>query len=175
MLQDIADPQWILSPSLDRAFDALEALDLRFDALVHPIHLEPLLHRLEQHPRLKAVIDHAAKPNIVAGKRADWSDQLAAIASRTSAMCKLSGLVTEAGEGWRIETIAPFVEHVIAMFGPERVMWGSDWPVLNLTSDYQGWRAAAELLLARRPARDRASIFGDTAASFYGIRARGVV
>lgn len=169
MLQDIADPQWVLSPSLDRAFDAIEALDLRFDALVRPIHLQPLRIRLEQRPNLKVVIDHAAKPCIGEGARGDWSIQLAAIASRTSAMCKLSGLVTEARWDWRARDIAPFVDFIISAFGAERVMWGSDWPVVNLATDYRTWRTTARQLVAGLPARDRALIFGDAAANFYGI------
>jgi L-fuconolactonase len=175
MIQDIADPEWITSPSLDRAFDALEALDLRFDALVRPIHLAPLLRRLEGRPELKVVIDHAAKPGIAMGVQSDWYMQIASIASRTSAMCKLSGLVTEARWDWRAEDIAPFVQHVITEFGAERIMWGSDWPVLNLASDYRTWRATAKQLVASLPARDRALIFGGAAAAFYGIETHEAV
>jgi L-fuconolactonase len=175
MIQDIADPEWILSPSLERAFDAIEALDLCFDALVRPVHLEPLQRRLEQRPKLKVVIDHAAKPDIATGAKLGWSMRLASIASRTSARCKLSGLVTEAQRDWRIEDLAPFVEQVVAAFGPERIMWGSDWPVLNLASDYRTWHAAAERLLSSLPASDRARIFGGTAAQFYGVPMREAV
>lgn len=174
MVQDIADPEWIASPSLDRAFDTLQKLDLRLDALVRPIHLAPLLRRLERHPELKVVIDHAAKPCIAAGAQRDWYTQLACIASRTSALCKLSGLVTEARWDWRAEDIAPFVQHVIAEFGAARIMWGSDWPVLNLASDYRTWRATAKQLVASLPARDRALIFGDAAAAFYDIKHEAV-
>jgi len=169
MIQDITDPDWILSPRLDRAFDALEALDLRFDALVRPVHLEPLLRRLEQRPDLKVVIDHAAKPDIAAGEKLDWSVRLASIASRTSARCKLSGLLTEARPGASGQDLAPFVEQVIAAFGAERIMWGSDWPVLNLASDYSTWHAMAERLVAGLTAQERANIFGGVAARFYGV------
>ena len=171
MIQDIADPNWILSPRLDRAFDALEALDLRFDALVRPVHLEPLLRRLEQRPNLKVVIDHAAKPDIAAGAKLEWSVRLASIASRTSARCKMSGLLTEARAGADSKDLAPFVEQVIAAFGAERIMWGSDWPVLNLVSDYSTWHAMAERLVAGLTARERALIFGGVAAQFYGVSA----
>jgi L-fuconolactonase len=169
MIQDIADPNWVLSPRLDRAFDALEVLDLRFDALVRPVHLEPLLRRLEQRPNLKVVIDHAAKPDIAAGAKVEWSERLASIASRTAACCKLSGLLTEARPGAGSEDLAPFVEHVIAAFGAERIMWGSDWPVLNLVSDYSTWHAMAERLLKVLTARERELIFGGVAAHFYGV------
>ena len=172
MIQDIADPEWILSPALDRAFEAMVALDLRFDALVSPVHLEPLLLRIEQLPELKVVIDHAAKPAIRAGAQWDWHVRLASIASRTSAMCKLSGLVTEATPDWRPEDIVPYVESVIAAFSAERVMWGSDWPVVNLASDYETWHATAQQLVAKLSARERELIFGDVAARFYGIDTR---
>jgi L-fuconolactonase len=175
MIQDIADPNWILSPSLDRAFDAIEALGLCFDALVRPIHLEPLQRRLEQRPKLKVVIDHAAKPDIAAGATLSWSVGLASIASRTSALCKLSGLVTEARREWSLADVEPFVGQVVAAFGPQRIMWGSDWPVLNLASDYRTWHATAERLLANLPASERARIFGGTAAQFYGVSMREAV
>jgi L-fuconolactonase len=175
MIQDIADPEWLLSPSLDRAFDAIEALELCFDALVRPVHLAPLQRRLEQRPKLKVVIDHAAKPDIAAGATLGWSVGLAAIAARTSALCKLSGLVTEARRDWRVEDLEPFVGQVVAAFGPERIMWGSDWPVLNLASDYRTWHATAERLLASLSASDRARVFGETAAQFYGVPARQAV
>jgi L-fuconolactonase len=175
MIQDIADPHWILSPGLDRAFDALEALDLRFDALVRPVHLEPLLRRLEQRPNLKVVVDHAAKPGMTASARMDWSKRLAALASRTTARCKLSGLLTEARPGADVEDLAPFAEQIIATFGAGRIMWGSDWPVLNLASDYSTWHTMAKRLVAGLTARERGLIFGGVAAEFYGIPLREAV
>ena len=169
MIQDIADPRWVLSPRLDRAFDALETLDLRFDALVRPVHLEPLLRRLEQRPNLKVVIDHAAKPDIAAGASVEWSKRLAALASRTNARCKLSGLLTQARPGADFEDLAAFVEEVVAAFGAGRIMWGSDWPVLNLASDYSTWHAMARRLVAGLTARERGLVFGGVAAEFYGV------
>jgi L-fuconolactonase len=175
MIQDIADPHWILSPRLDRAFDALEALDLRFDALVRPVHLEPLVRRLEQRPNLKVAIDHAAKPGIAAGARIGWANGLAALASRTTARCKLSGLLTEAGPGADVEELVPFVEQIVAAFGAGRIMWGSDWPVLNLASDYSTWHTMAKQLVADLTVHERGLIFGGVAAEFYGVPLREAV
>lgn len=172
MIQDIANPDWILSPALNRSFEAMVALDLRFDALVRPVHLEPLLMRLEQYPELKVVIDHAGKPAIATGAQWDWHVRMASIASGTSAMCKLSGLVTEAAPDWRASDLSPYVDAVIEAFGAERVMWGSDWPVLNLASDYETWRATAQQFVAALSERERALIFGEVAARFYSIDAR---
>jgi L-fuconolactonase len=169
MVQDMADPDWLLSPDLDRAFDAIEELDLCFDALVRPIHLEPLQRRLAQRPGMKVVIDHAGKPYVASGGQTEWYERMAAIASLSNARCKLSGLVTEAAPDWQMQDIAPFASHIIATFGASRVMWGSDWPVLNLASDYRAWRTTAEQFVAHLSQTDRDLIFGGTAASFYGI------
>ena len=170
MLQDMPDPDWILSPSLDAAFRELETLGLSFDALVRPQHLRSLLRRLERHPELKVVIDHAAKPAIAAGEFSSWSAALSAIAMNSSALCKLSGLVTEAGNAWSEARLAPYVEHIIETFGAHRVMWGSDWPVVNLTSSYADWHTAAHSLLANLSMSERRCVFGDTAAGFYAIQ-----
>ena len=91
------------------------------------------------------------------------------LAERTEACCKLSGLVTEAGEGWALEDLRPYSAHVLDCFGPRRVMWGSDWPVCRLRTDYAGWLDAAKTLTAHLDERDRDSIFGDTARGFYRI------
>lgn len=172
MLQDIADPDWVASPTLDRAFEAMVSLGLRFDALVRPVHLGPLQRRLERTSGLQTVIDHAAKPAISSGLQQAWIDQMVALASRSSVMCKLSGLVTEASGQWCVGDLSPFVERVLSAFGASRVMWGSDWPVLNLASDYAAWLATTECLLESLPIEDRELIFGGTAARFYGIETR---
>ena len=83
--------------------------------------------------------------------------------------CKLSGLVTEAAPGWSIETLRPYAETLIECFGPARLMWGSDWPVVNVAGDYPGWFAVAQQFTAQLPLVDRDAIFGGTAARFYGL------
>jgi L-fuconolactonase len=171
MLQDLADDAWILKPELAPALDSMQAADLRFDALVTPRHLPHLARFLARRPDLKVVIDHGAKPDIAGGAIADWSAALGAIGRDTSAVCKLSGLVTEAGAGWTTERLTPFVDVLLEAFGPARLMWGSDWPVVNEAGGYAAWRAAAEVLTAHLSADDRALVFGGTAAAFYGIAA----
>ncbi len=171
MLQDLADDAWILKPELAPALDAMRAAGLRFDALVTPRHLPHLARLLARRPDLKVVIDHGAKPDIAAGAIADWSAAIRAIARDTGAVCKLSGLVTEAGDGWAVEQLKPFVDVLLDAFGPARLMWGSDWPVVNEAGGYAAWRAAAEALTAQLSADDRSLIFGGTAAAFYGIAA----
>jgi L-fuconolactonase len=171
MLQDLADDAWILRPELKPAFDAVQAAGLSVDALVTPRHLPHLARFLRQRPYLKVAVDHGAKPDIAAGAIAGWSAAIRAIARDTAAVCKLSGLVTEAGDGWTVDRLRPFADVLIEAFGPARLMWGSDWPVVNEAGGYVAWREAAEALTAGLGEDDRARVFGGTAADFYGIAA----
>lgn len=169
MIQDIADPDWVQRPELDAAFAAMIAHDLAFDALVKPAHIPALLARLARHPQLRTVIDHAAKPDITHGSFDAWAPSLECLARETGAYCKLSGLLTEARSGATLDDLAPYVEHVLACFGPERVLWGSDWPVLDLASDYPGWLDMARRLVGRYAPGFEAKVFGETAAQFYRL------
>ncbi len=169
MLQDLDDPAWILRPEVQPALSALTALGLRFDALVKPRQLKPLLAMLERHPTLAVVIDHCAKPDIAGGAWQPWADDLAAIAANTRAYCKLSGLVTEAGMGWTVAALRRYVDHVLQCFGSERVIWGSDWPVATLAASYAAWSGATDTLLAGLPEADRNAIRGGNARRFYAL------
>lgn len=172
MVQDIPNPAWLARPSLAPAFDAMIAHGLVFDALLKPEHIPATLALLDRHPALAVVIDHAAKPDLskpdlVAGDLAAWRDGIAALAAHPQASCKLSGLVTEAAPGWRPETLRPVVEHLLASFGPERLIFGSDWPVVTLRADYSRWFETATALLAGCTAAQREAIFGRNAARLY--------
>lgn len=171
MIQDLAEDDWILRPSLDRAFDALIAMGLRFDALVLPRHLPRLQQRLDRHPDLPCVIDHGAKPALATGDLAQWTDDMTRLAQTTNAFCKLSGLVTEIGPDWQMDQLTPARDVILSRFGADRVMFGSDWPVLNLASDYPTWVATAERLLASLPEAEQAAVWGKTASRFYGLAA----
>src|SRR5664279_1463938 len=103
---------------------------------------------LNRHPDLAVVIDHCAKPAIADGAWQPWAGDLAAIARDTDACCKLSGLVTEAGAAWSADTLRRYVDHVLDAFGGERVIWGSDWPVVTLGSGYSRWVEATDTLLS---------------------------
>jgi L-fuconolactonase len=169
MLQDLADPAWILRPDVRPALSALPQLGLRFDALVKARELKALLTMLGRHQDLAVVVDHAAKPDIASGAWEPWASDLAAIAANTSACCKLSGLVTEAEPNWSVGVLQRYVEHVLACFGSERVMWGSDWPVVMLAASYGNWHAAADTLLGGLSGAERDAIRGGNARRFYGI------
>ncbi|HEY1325663.1 MAG TPA: amidohydrolase family protein, partial [Casimicrobiaceae bacterium] len=125
MLQDIADPAWILRPRVARALETLPALGLRFDALAKPAQLPALLRMLDRHPDLRVVIDHGAKPNVAEGQWEPWGGLVRGAAAHHNVFCKLSGLVTEAAPGWTLDALRPYVEHLFECFGAGRMMWGS--------------------------------------------------
>lgn len=169
MIQDIPDPDWMLAAHLAPAFQALIDNDLCFDALVHPKHLANLLTLLKRYPKLKCVIDHGAKPAIHAQQSEDWSKAMQTLAQETQAYCKLSGLVTEAGDAWSAEQLKPYVEFLLNTFGVERLMFGSDWPVLKLAADYEAWVQTVEQLTQTLNAKQSAALWGGSAQRFYGL------
>ncbi len=169
MIQDISDPDWMLKPELTPAFDALTACDLSFDALILPKHLHNLLTLLTRHPRLRVVIDHAAKPKIAGNEWEPWRGRIATLAAETSVYCKLSGLVTEAAFPPNAQQLQPYVDCLLDYFGPGRLMWGSDWPVVTMAMSYQGWDKLTRVLLQHVPQHDINQVFGGTAREFYRI------
>lgn len=169
MLQSLPKDDWIADPALDPAIDAMIEHDLVLDALVFTRHLPHLRTLVRRRPELKVVIDHAAKPPIAAGELDPWRERMAALAEAPQVSCKLSGLLTEAAPGQGEAELAPYVEHVAGCFGPERMIWGSDWPVLNLAQDYAGWLAMAQRLTEPLGSAAQAWIFGRTAAQTYGL------
>jgi L-fuconolactonase len=173
MVQDIADDDWLLRPAIAPALDVMAAHGLVFDALVLPRHLPRLRTLIARHPQLTVVVDHGAKPPIRQKLREPWASDLAAIADAPHVMCKLSGLVTEAAADWQASDIAPYAEHILSVFGPTRVLFGSDWPVVNLAGGYDRWRETAVSFLNGVDAADRADILGDNAQRLYlGRRGR---
>ncbi|MBW2396311.1 MAG: amidohydrolase family protein [Deltaproteobacteria bacterium] len=170
MIQDISDPDWMLREALTPALRKLVEKDLAFDALIRPTHLGRLLRLLARHPDLRVVIDHGAKPEISQGKFDAWARDMASIARESSAHCKLSGLVSEAAEGWTHETLRPYVDHLLECFGTERLLWGSDWPVSLLGGGYGPWREATSRLLANLEPAALAQVLGGNAERFYRLR-----
>ncbi len=169
MLQDLPDPDWILRDEVQPAIRATRDAGLRFDALIRPPQLSAIRKLLAKYPDLPVVIDHGAKPQIAAGVIDDWAGHMRAIARDSSAVCKLSGLATEAAPGWTTETLRPYVDVLFEAFGPSRLMFGSDWPVLTENGDYLSWLSAAQDLTAGLSEDDRAEVFGGTAQRFYGL------
>jgi L-fuconolactonase len=174
MVQDIPDDDWLLGPALAPSLAAMEERDLIFDALVLPRHLTRLLRLVDTHPDLQFVLDHCAKPRLAGGDLAAWNEDIAEIAQRPNIVCKLSGLVTEAAADWQVADLRQAVDHVRACFGSNRLLWGSDWPVVDLVGGYANWFAAAKALLADLSPDEKADVFGNNAARIYlSKRGRG--
>jgi L-fuconolactonase len=171
MVQDLADDDWLARDALAPAFGAMIAEGLVFDALVLPRHLRRLERVLERHPALPVVVDHGAKPRIRARDIDGWRDDLARVAAHPQASCKLSGLATEAREGDGARELQPWIDAILAAFGAHRVLWGSDWPVVNLAGGYDRWWAiSAEAIAPLAPAA-RMAVLGGNAERVYLRRA----
>lgn len=180
MIQDLPSDLWMLRRELTDAFRALSARRLCFDALVRPQHLAHLRKLIARHPELDVVIDHLAKPKVLAGGAkwdgfATWAKHMRGLAAESRACVKLSGLVSEAEPGATAADLVPFVDLAFEAFGPERVLWGSDWPVLARTSSYAAWWSTTETLLARLTEGQRAAVLGGNAARFYRIDSKASV
>jgi L-fuconolactonase len=173
MVQDIGDPRWLDRTSLDAAFDAVLDHDLAFDALVTPTQMAALERRLRTHPTLRAVLDHGGKPNIAAGALEPWASQLEQLALGTSVYCKLSGLLTQAAVGAGSAELDAFVARIFSCFGAERIMWGSDWPVLTLRASYRQWLEMALELVQRHAPGHQQAVFFDNAVRFYRLDIAG--
>lgn len=163
MVQD-READWYEAPELDPAFAAMTALQLVMDALVRPRHLPALLTLAMRHPDLTIVIDHGAKP--VPGELEPWCEQMALLARLPNVACKLSGLLTELPPGSPAQDVTPVFDHLWDAFGAERLIWGSDWPVLRLAGDYQAWLDQCRSLV---PSLHREQVFNSNARSIYDL------
>jgi L-fuconolactonase len=166
MIQDIPDDAWMHRDDVQWAYRAIIENDLTFDALGFPRHLDAFLTLVKRYPTMRVVIDHGMKPQIAEQHFTEWAIGMARIAGETGAFCKLSGLVTEAAPGWTPATLKPYTDHILRTFGPDRVMWGSDWPVCLLRGSYADWHSAAKTLV---PQDMHTQVFGKTAVAFYGL------
>ena len=167
MVQDIGDDDWLSRPAHAPAFDAMIAHGLVFDALVLPRHLPRLARVLERHPDLRVVVDHGAKPKLRERELEPWRSDLATVAMHPRAACKLSGLLTEARVDDDAAAIRPWADAMLELFGATRVLWGSDWPVVDLAGGYDRWRAVTLDALARLAPPERAAVLGDNAERVY--------
>lgn len=176
MLQGLPDDSWILRPELEPAIAAMKEHKLALDALVHTRHLQYLEVFARRHPELSIVIDHAAKPAVIATDRPaeDWCNAMASIARLANVYCKISGLPTEAGKDQGLAELFPYIQHLLGLFGAERLMWGSDWPVIGLApnkqlSTYKNWLNLVRHALAGYKVSEIESVFIGTSLRFYRI------
>jgi L-fuconolactonase len=189
MLQDLAETDWIATRPVREALDALGRLRLRFDALVDTRHLQALLAFVDRMPELPLVIDHAAKPalgktalgeTVLGGTVLDpaWTGEMARLAEAENVHVKLSGLLTEMPADRRrspeeaAANLRPVVDHLLATFGPRRMIWGSDWPVLTLAAPFAFWTETTGILLGTLSEAEQADIRGGNARRFYGAEGR---
>jgi L-fuconolactonase len=135
MLQE-HDPALIADPRFRAALAEIARRGIPFDILVFPRHLSAMVEAVRATPGLHAILDHIAKPDMTRGMDAEWRSGIEALAAVPGVHCKISGLVTEAGADWSIDRIRPFVEFVARAFGPDRLVFGSDWPVCTLVASY---------------------------------------
>jgi L-fuconolactonase len=168
MIQDIPDPEWMLRQELDPAFEAMIDHGLVFDALVKPQHLRALLELTARYPDLVTVVDHAAKPALESGAIDEWKADISALAKGSDVVCKVSGMVTEAGSADPAKFEKCF-DHLLENFGAQRLMWGSDWPVCELVCTYEEWRRTTGVLFNRLSYTEREQIQSAVARKTYGI------
>jgi L-fuconolactonase len=171
MLQDLADDAYILRPAVVANLKLLAERGVAFDILVHPRHLPHVTRALETAPGLKAVVDHIAKPDIASGAFDGWAEDMAAVAAFPAVHCKLSGMVTEADHrAWKPADLKPYVDRVAALFGLERLMFGSDWPVCLQAGSYaEALQALRAILDGRLAEAERDAVYGLNAVRFYGL------
>jgi L-fuconolactonase len=175
MIENIEDPAWLRRPAVRRAFRVLEERDVCFDFLLKHHQLPAALEVLGECPRLRAVIDHIAKPSIAQRGLEPWSELIERVSQHPNVHIKLSGMITEADhECWTERDLAPFIAHAVRCFGPRRSMFGSDWPVCTLAGSYDAVVQALEhnLTPLGLTTLELQQIFGDTARDFYRLAAR---
>lgn len=164
------DPEWILRPDVGEGLAALQARGLPFDVVaVFPNHLRLVPILADRFPNLVLVIDHLAKPPIRADGWDHWRVELLAAAERPNVVAKISGLDTAAGGGWTTDELRPSVEVALEAFGPDRLMFGTDWPVCRLVSDYRDVVTATRELVAALSPTEQALILGGTASRVYHL------
>ncbi|MEV5891742.1 amidohydrolase family protein [Nonomuraea fuscirosea] len=169
-VQSEPDPAWLNRPDVRRGLAAVAAAGLAYDLLTLPHQLPAAIDTVTALPELTFVLDHLSKPPIAAGELEPWRGRIRQLAERPNVYCKLSGLVTEADwTGWRVADLRPYAEVVLEAFGPERVMFGSDWPVCLLAAEYDQVSQAADELCAGLSEAERAEVFAGTARRAYRL------
>lgn len=171
VVQSEPDDRFMLREDFLRGIGALAAFGFTYDILIYPRQLPAALALVEKCPQQRFVIDHMAKPDIKAGKISPWDSQMRTIAQNPNVSCKVSGLSTEADwRRWRADDFRPYLDAVFDAFGPDRLIFGSDWPVCLLAGTYRDIRNLVSDYARGFSAADRDKIFGANAVQFYGLR-----
>ncbi|NEA36183.1 amidohydrolase family protein [Streptomyces sp. SID13031] len=168
-VHDEPDPRWLCRDDVRTGLAAVADAGLVYDLLTKTPHLPAALETAQALPQLSFVVDHISKP-VIGGDLEPWASELRALAALPNVSCKLSGMVTEASwTDWKVSDLQPYVEVVLDAFGPDRVMFGSDWPVCLLAASYAEVVQAATDLTAILTTAEREAIFGNTARRVYNL------
>jgi L-fuconolactonase len=170
VVQDEPDPRFLLGDSFLHGIRKLATFGLTYDLLLYPQQLPAAAEFVGRFPEQPFVLDHLAKPRIKAGELDPWRQDLRALAAHGNVLCKLSGMVTEADwQGWKRSDFTPYLEVALEIFGPKRLMIGSDWPVCTLAAGYPDTIGIVREFLAPLAAAEREAIEGGNAARFYAL------
>jgi L-fuconolactonase len=170
IVHDEPDLRWLLRDDVVRGLNELARRDLPYDLLLRPPHLPLIPELAERVPGLRMVIDHIAKPPIASHQREPWARDIEIVSRIPGMHCKLSGMITEADHArWKADDLRPYVQHVLKLFGPDRLMFGSDWPVCRLAGTWKQVLAAFTQACGPLPPVQREKILGGTAVRFYGL------
>jgi L-fuconolactonase len=176
VLQSEADERFMLRPAFCRGVSLLEDLNLTYDLLIYPKHLQVAADFVSRFRRQRFVLDHLAKPDIRSGEIREWEKGLRRLAEHPHVFCKLSGMVTEADwNRWTPDQIRPYLDVAVDCFGAHRLLMGSDWPVCTLAADYTRVISVVDNFLDARPDGDRDAVTGGNAARFWNLHAGELV
>jgi L-fuconolactonase len=169
-IHDESDDQFLLRDDFNRGVAALKQFDLRYDILIFERHLPQTIQFVDRHPDQVFILDHVAKPRIRDRVFSPWRENIRKLARRSNVYCKVSGMVTEADwDTWSDKVVSPYIETVVEAFTPNRLMFGSDWPVMTLASSYGRWMATIQSAIAQLSVTEKERILGGTAVEAYGL------
>ena len=166
-----AEPiEFILKPEFQRGITALQVYGFTYDILIYPQHLPVIPDLIRGGNEQKFILDHLGKPNIKNGTSTTWATDLKKLASHKNVFCKLSGMVTEADHRtWKKEDIFPYMDKALDLFGPERLLFGTDWPVCRLAASYDQVCDLMNDYLGKLTIYEQELIWGKNAALFYQL------
>lgn len=170
VLQGEPDMEYMLRPDFDRGLSLLKNFNLVYDILIFERQLPNTIRMVDRHPNQVFVLDHIAKPLIAQNELQPWSDNLRELARRENVYCKLSGMVTEADfNSWTSEQLKPYFDVVLEAFGPNRLMWGSDWPVCLVATSYNRWVQLISETISSFSETEQQTILGTNAQRVYNL------
>jgi L-fuconolactonase len=170
VIHDEPDDRYILRADFNEGVRALQGTGLRYDILIFEKHLPAAIEFVDRHPKQVFILDHIAKPRIKDKILSPWDRNIREMAKRQNVYCKLSGMVTEADhQRWTPAALQPYIDVVLQTFGPRRLMYGSDWPVMLLAAEYAQWYGVVTNAIARLSKAEQERIMGGTAVEAYGL------